>query len=226
MFSYLKLTIIIGLTTLSIPAIVSQVSSPVIAAEDTIGQQKGANIEAMMSAAEDKGLAVVYNTRGRMMPLIFNPLSQLVTAIQPLTVLKLGAVYSMAIYVMALLFPSVFGVKSGLGRSLNPPALDFDYDFIQNGVLGLAERAANYMNIPEAECRYRAVCEAATYVAVKVPVINEWAKKVSGAFFLNLANPYSKAWINGMMQIDCALTYARCSDSPYRTILNKFVSKK
>jgi len=186
---------------------------------------KGTGIEAMMTEAESRGLAVVYNTQGRMLPLIFNPLSQLVTAIQPFTVLKLGALYSAAIYLMALFFPSVFGVK---GRSMGSPfeALDFDYDYIQKSVSTLTERTANYLQIPEPECRYRAVCEAATYVATKVPMLNEWAKKVSGAFFLNLANPYSKAWINGMMQIECAQTYTRCSDSPYRTILNKFVAKK
>jgi len=192
------------------------------------GQTAGASIESMMSEAESRGMAVVFNTRGRMLPLIFNPLSQVVSAVQPLTVLKLGAAYSVAVYLLAMFFPSMFGLKgAAVARSFGVPALDvdFDYDYIQRSVTTAADRMATYMKIPEPECRYRAVCEAATYVAVKLPWVNEWAKKVSGAFFLNLANPYSKAWINGMMQIDCGVTYAQCKHSPYKTMLDKFVAK-
>jgi len=181
------------------------------------------SIESMMTEAEKRGLSVVFNTKGRTLPLIFNPLAQLVTAIKPLTVLKLGALYSGVIYFIAFMFPTAFGVKA---RSLGSPSFDFDYEYIQKSLSSLTERTSSFLQVPEPDCRYRAVCEAATYVATKVPLINEWAKKVSGAFFLNLANPYSKAWINGMMQIDCTATYDKCVESPFRTIVNRFVAKK
>jgi len=202
-----KLSLLLILSVLSIPSIVSNSSG----------------LEKIMDEADSQGLSVVYNTRGQELPLIFNPISKMVTTLQPMTVLKFGLLYSAALYVLTFLFPAAFGVSA---RSARTASLDFDYDYIYRSMNTISERLSNYVTIPEPECRYRAICETATYIATKVPAINDWAKKVSGAFFLNLANPYSKAWINGMMQIDCNTTYSTCYESPYKTIINRFVAKR
>ena len=219
MFS-LKFSFVLLLSVLSLPALLSMADPN--GARD-IEKRTEKDIETIMSEAESRGLSVVYNTNGRTLPLIFNPLSKLLTAINPSTVLKVGLLYSAGLYLMTILFPAAFGISA---RSARASPFDFNLDSLYSNVYESSERMATFLQIPDTECRYRAVCETATYIATKIPAVNEWAKKVSGAFFLNLANPYSKAWINGMMQIDCATTYYMCEESPFKTIMDKFVAKK
>jgi len=214
--SSFKFNIILVLTVLSLPAIL-------ITADPTHQKWSENEVESMMSEAEERGLSVVFNTKGRTLPLIFNPLSKLLTALKPSTVLKAGFLYSAGLYLLTYLFPAAFGITA---RSARAHGFDFDFDYIQKSVSDLTEKTATFLQIPEPECRYRCVCETATYIATKIPAVNEWAKKVSGAFFLNLANPYAKAWINGMMQIDCPTTYALCEESPFKTFMNRFIAKK
>lgn len=218
-----KLTVIIVLTIVSLPSITTSA--------DEKHLQEELDVETMIAKAENRGLSVVYNARGLSLPILFNPLADLITGWTPTTVVKVGVIYSAALYMLAYFFPGTFGVaarKAGLmsaRMSMSSP-FDFNYDYIQNTLSDATQRLSDFIQIPEPECRYRAVCETATYIATKMPTVNEFAKKVSGAFFLNLANPYSKAWINGMMQIDCATTYDKCYESPFKTIVDKFVAKK
>jgi hypothetical protein len=185
-----KFIVILVLSVLSLPAILSSVES------NDVGNR---DIEEMMIEAESR-------------------------ALKPSTVVKVGVLYSAALYLLTYFFPAAFGIAARSARMASP--FDFDYVYVQKSLTEVTSRVADYLEIPNSECRYRAVCETATYIATKLPTINEWAKKVSGAFFLNLANPYSKAWINGMMQIDCATTYVYCEVSPFKTMINKFVAKK
>jgi len=212
------------LSVLSLPALLSMAESNTISNHLRKDMATEQDLEKMMTEAESRGLSVVYNTKGRTLPLIFNPLSALVTALKPATVLKVGFLYSATLYLLTYLFPAAFGIQARSSRTTS--AFDFDFEYIQNSVSELTEKAATFLQIPEPECRYRAVCETATYIATKIPAVNEWAKKVSGAFFLNLANPYSKAWINGMMQIDCATTYDKCYESPFKTLTDRFIAAK
>jgi hypothetical protein len=183
-----------------------------------------------MSSAEKSGLPVVYNRNGRTLPFLFNPLSEAITSMTVATALKLGLVYTTAVWLLSTFFPqalTALSLSSGLlARSTRTASFDFDYETVISSLYTVSEKLSNYFHIPEAECRYRAVCETSTFIATKIPLINEWAKKVSGAFFLNLANPYSRAWINGMMQINCGTTYSQCYESPYKTILNKVIAKR
>ncbi len=189
-----------------------------------LSANNSSNIESIMSSAEKSGIAVVYNRNGRMLPFLFNPLSAVISSMTVTTALKLGLVYTTAIWLLSTFFPKASGVL--LARSARTASFDFDYETVVTSLYTVSEKLSNHLYIPEAECRYRAVCETSTFIAAKIPLINEWAKKVSGAFFLNLANPYSRAWINGMMQIDCATTYSQCYESPYKTILNKVIAKR
>jgi len=214
-----KLIAFLLLSVLSLPALL--LTEEITAIEEKASEL---DIETMMNEAESRGLSVVYNTRGRTLPLIFNPLSKLLAAVKPTTVLKVGFLYSATLYLLTYLFPAAFGISARSARTTS--AFDFDFDYIQRTASEMTEKAATFLQIPEPECRYRAVCETATYIATKIPAINEWAKKVSGAFFLNLANPYSKAWINGMMQIDCATTYELCYESPFKTLTDRFIAKR
>jgi hypothetical protein len=215
-----KFSFVLMVTVMSLLALLSMGDPNAIGAD----RIRETDIETIMSEAESRGLSVVYNTKGRSLPLIFNPLSKLITAVKPTTVLKAGLIYSGGLYLLTLLFPAKFGIIARSGRTVNP--FDFNYEYITRSLSEATESIAGFLQIPEPDCRYRAVCETATYIATKVPLINEWAKKVSGAFFLNLANPYSKAWINGMMQIDCTTTYVQCVESPYKTIMNRFITRK
>ncbi len=212
-----KLLITIIITTIAMPSMLSANNS--------------SNIESIMSSAEKSGIAVVYNRNGRTLPFLFNPLSAMMTSMTVPTALKLGLVYMTTVWLLSTFFPQVLTVlnlSNGLllARSTRTTSFDFDYETVVTSLYMVSEKLSNYLHIPEAECRYRAVCETSTFIAKKIPLINEWAKKVSGAFFLNLANPYSRAWINGMMQIDCATTYSQCYESPYKTILNKVIAKR
>lgn len=69
------------------------------------------------------------------------------------------------------------------------------------------------------ECRFRGICESARFINGRSTLLTEWAKKISGALFLNLANPYSRAWLNGMNFKSCELAYPECPTSPFKQII-------
>jgi len=194
--------------------------------------QNASEIESMMETAERNGLSVTFNRIGRSLPLLFNPFLIALVSQSAATAFTIGILYSVSVWLLSILFPKLFaaiGLNNGLVslRSARSPLMpEIDFEAIAETVKMLPEKLMAYLNIPEEECRYRAVCESATFIVTKIPLINDWVKKMSGALFLNIANPYSKAWINGMMQTDCAIPYAKCKESPFRSIVNKFVMRR
>jgi len=200
-----------------------------IVAAPALLSANNSNIESVIDEADKSGISVVYDAKGRTLPFLFNPLAAIITKMTVSTALKLGLLYTVGVWLLSTFFPQAL-VAIGLTNSFLArgarTTFDFDYEAAYASLNTLSNKMSTFLNIPESECRYRAVCETSTYIATKVPSMNEWAKKVSGAFFLNLANPYSRAWINGMMQIDCPTTYSQCSESPYKTVLNKIVAKR
>lgn len=189
--------------------------------------QNTSDIESMMESAEKNGLAVTFNRSVRSLPFLFNPLAKALATLSIKTAFTIGILYSVGIWLLVTRFPQLldpFGLRTGLINVRSVPST-FDFEAMSEIVRMLPEKLMAYLDIPEEECRYRAVCESATYIATKIPLINDWVKKISGALFLNIANPYSRAWINGMMQTDCTITYAVCKESPFRSILNKFVMR-
>jgi len=177
------------------------------------------SIEDVINTASKSGLKLVYSPDNRMM---ISSLATALSSIETSTAVTLGVLYSAIMWILTTYFPHILeaiGMKTGLvGRGIVPT---LDFEAMTASLSMIPDKIAEYFHIPNAECRYRAVCETSYYFTAKVPVISEYTKKFSGAFFLNLANPYSKAWINGMMQIDCTRTYTSCEESPYSSLYNK-----
>jgi len=198
--------------------------------------QNSTDIESMIEDAEKTGLAVTYNVSGRTFPLLFNPLATALSTLTAISAIKIGLIYSVTMWLLSLFVPQwlqLLGLTTGLIAKRNSRESliseviqSIDLESISKTVQVVPEKLAQHLHIPEQECRYRAVCESATYIATKMPLINDWVKKVSGALFLNLANPYSRAWINGMMKIDCNATYLACGESPFKTLLNKVTLRR
>jgi len=194
--------------------------------------QNASDIESVIENAEKSGLAVTFNRRVRALPILFNPLATALATLSVTTAIKIGFLYSISVWLLSVIYPkllNIIGLKTGLVNlrsvrsTLMPP---IDLEAMSETMRTIPEKLLAYLDIPEEECRYRAVCESATYISTKFPLINDWVKKISGALFLNIANPYSRAWINGMMQIDCTATYVTCSESPFRKLLYKIMMRR
>jgi len=163
------------------------------------------------------------STTGRFLPFFFNPLSFL-SALTVAGAVKLGLLYSAVTYVFSIFFPTV-GLGLVSGRALDssslqvPPTLT-NYLGTWSGAL-----EAYAPTMTNQGCQYRAVCESANFVNTRLPTLSDWFKKLSSTFFLNLSNPYSQAWVNGITSQNCAALYnATCPVSPFQSAMQTLTS--
>jgi len=183
------------------------------------------NVEELMDKANDTGVGVIYSTKGRSMPFIFDPLVNALSSMTTSGGLKLGFLYAGGVWIMETFFPELckwFGLSK---ETRNGGVAEIDIKGFRKLITALPGNVMSYFEIPETECRYRAVCESSDYIVNKWPLVNEVIKRLSGTFFLNIANPYSRAWLNGIMKINCAKTYD-CEQSPFKKIINNLIMKR
>jgi len=161
------------------------------------------------------------STTGRFLPFFFSPLPFL-AALTMGGAVKLGLLYSAVTYVLSIFFPTLgLGLVSGRAldsSSLQVPAALSNYLGTWAGAM---ETYAPTMS--NQDCQYRAVCESANFVNSRLPLVSDWFKKLSSTFFLNLSNPYSQAWVNGITSQNCAALYnATCPVSPFQSAMQTF----
>lgn len=76
-------------------------------------------------------------------------------------------------------------------------------------------------SIPEGHCRFRAVCESATYLIRNAQSMSTSLQRISATVYLNFGTDYSKAWLDGIVQSDCAAKYSQCAISPFSMVATR-----
>lgn len=153
-----------------------------------------------------------------------------------------GLFWAVGAYFLHLFFPGLLGAL-GLGTGLVGFARQLQPDYaqmlmphlmdLQNSLPGpLMRMISQYKqvfqpvieairSIPEGHCRFRAVCETANYLVRNTRFMSNTLQRLSATVYLNFGTEYSKAWLDGVVQSDCAVKYAQCTSSPFSTIANR-----
>ena len=150
-----------------------------------------------------------------------------------------GLVWAVLAYGAHLFFPSLLsglGLGSGLvgfARQLRP-----DYSHVLATYLSqlrlptpgsFNQMARQYQQvlspvvdsiraIPEGHCRFRAVCETASHLARQARSMSSSLQRISATMYMNFGTDYSKAWLDGVVQSDCAAKYNQCLVSPFSMV--------
>lgn len=150
-----------------------------------------------------------------------------------------GLVWALVAYGLHLFFPALLsslGLGSGLvgfARQLRP-----DYSQVLANYLGnlqlpmpnslsqvtkqyrqvLGPLVESIRSIPEGHCRYRAVCETASHLVRQARSVSTTLQRISATVYMNFGTDYSKAWLDGIVQSDCAAKYAQCQASPFSMV--------
>lgn len=161
-----------------------------------------------------------------------------------------GLIWALGAYVVHLFFPSLLaalGLGSGLvgfARQMQPdymamllPQLahlpsNLHSSLPNSLAASLTRMASQYMrlfqpvvesirSIPEGHCRFRAVCETAGYLVRNTQLVSQSLQRLSATVYLNFGTDYSKAWLDGVVQSDCAVKYAQCPTSPLSMVATK-----
>lgn len=153
-----------------------------------------------------------------------------------------GLLWAVGAYLLHLFFPGLLAAL-GLGTGLVGFARQLQPDYTQMLIPHLADlqnslpapikgHISQYKqvfqpvveaikSIPEGHCRFRAVCETGNYVVRNTRFMSSSLQRLSATVYLNFGTEYSKAWLDGVVQSDCASKYAQCTSSPFSMIANR-----
>lgn len=143
-----------------------------------------------------------------------------------------GIIWAVLAYGLHLFFPALLnslGLGTGLvgfARQLRPDYGQIAAAYFLNLIQTLpgqynhmiAPIVESIRAIPEGHCRYRAVCETATHLIRNVRSMSSTLQRVSATVYMNFGTDYSKAWLDGIVQNDCALKYHQCATSPFSMV--------
>lgn len=157
-----------------------------------------------------------------------------------------GLMWAIGAYLLHLFFPSLLsalGLGTGLvgfARSLQPNYSQMLLPHLANIPANLQTVLPQSMNhlvtqyarvlqpvvesirsIPEGHCRYRAVCETATYLIRNTQFMSRSLQRISATVYLNFGTEYSKAWLDGIVESDCAVRYVQCETSPFSMVASQ-----
>lgn len=118
---------------------------------------------------------------------------------------------------LAMLLPQLAHFPNTLSSAL-PMSLSRSMNQYMQMVQPLVEAIRS---IPEGHCRFRAVCETANYLITHNQHLSSTLQRVSATVYLNFGTEYSKAWLDGIVQSDCAVKYAQCPSSPFEMLTSK-----
>lgn len=154
-----------------------------------------------------------------------------------------GLLWAVGAYLLHLFFPALL-TSLGLGTGLVGFARQLQPDYAQMLLPHLADIPSNLQNvlpnslnrlvsqyrrvfqpvveairsIPEGHCRYRAVCETANHLIRNTQFMSNSLQRLSATVYLNFGTEYSKAWLDGIVNSDCAVKYAQCESSPFSMV--------
>lgn len=143
-----------------------------------------------------------------------------------------GLIWALLAYGLHLFFPALLsslGLGSGLvgfARQLRPDYGQMAAAYFVNLVRTLpgqynhviAPIVDSIRAIPEGHCRYRAVCETASHLIRNARTMSTSLQRISATVFMNFGTDYSKAWLDGIVQSDCAAKYSQCAESPFSMV--------
>lgn len=116
-----------------------------------------------------------------------------------------------------LMLAHLSSLPDGIQQTLPPSIrrLTAQYGQIFQPVVG------SIQSIPEGHCRFRAVCETASYLIRHTQFMSNSLQRLSATVYLNFGTEYSKAWLDGIVNSDCALKYSQCPESPVSMVASK-----
>lgn len=150
-----------------------------------------------------------------------------------------GLLWALIAYGLHLFFPallSTLGLGTGLvgfARQLRPDYNKMLMAYIVNlvqtlptsvsGISGqyrqlVAPVVESIRSIPEGHCRYRAVCETASQLIRQARSMSTSLQRISATVYMNFGTDYAKAWLDGIVQSDCAAKYSQCTTSPFSMV--------
>jgi len=150
-----------------------------------------------------------------------------------------GLIWALLAYGLHLFFPSLLsslGLGSGLvgfARQLRPDYSQLLAGYLSNLNIGLPnsiqQMARQYRqllspviesirSIPEGHCRFRAVCETASHLVRQTRSLSTTLQRISATVYMNFGTDYTKAWLDGIVQSDCAAKYPQCQGSPFSMV--------
>jgi hypothetical protein len=150
-----------------------------------------------------------------------------------------GLIWAVLAYGLHLVFPALLsslGLGTGLvgfARQLKPNynqmLVSYFVNLIQTLPASMGGISGQYRQlivpvvesiraIPEGHCRYRAVCETASQLIRNSRSMSTSLQRISATIYMNFGNDYSRAWLDGIVQSDCAEKYAQCTTSPFSMV--------
>lgn len=90
------------------------------------------------------------------------------------------------------------------------------------GLQLLTQRTLDYFGASQPICQQRMVCEAAYSVATRMPAgFGNLVRSATGFMFTRINNnDLFRAWLVGLTNDNCTVTYQSCTNSPFRNMLH------
>lgn len=150
-----------------------------------------------------------------------------------------GIIYALGAYALHLFAPALLGSLGlgtglvGFARQLQPnyqqmlaPQLHRLQATLPHSFTRLASQYQQVLapiiesirSIPEGHCRYRAVCETSYQLIRNARSMSNTLQRISATVYSNFGSDYSKAWLDGIVQSDCAAKYPQCNSSPFSMV--------
>lgn len=115
---------------------------------------------------------------------------------------------------LAMILPQLLNIPQTLSSRLPGPMRRIYAQYMQ-AMLPVVDYIRS---IPEGPCRHRAVCELGSLIAQQSKLYNSTLRKISATIYINFGTDYSKAWLDGIVNSNCAAKYAMCSESPLAAV--------
>ncbi len=153
--------------------------------------------------------------------------SSITKSTDPVTALSSLVVYGVAktasfllsllMHLVALVNPGILSASSSKG---SPMENMIDYEVITASIRSLPERSFRLLDIPEAACQSRAMCEVGQSVGGYLPAaLSRWIRFLAERFNLSGGNDgfNTEAMLRGLAWSDCKSRYAGgCPRSPFK----------
>jgi len=156
--------------------------------------------------------------------LVFDPISTM-AALGSGGLSQLHQIFSAFISYITRMFPILAKLKD----QMSSPGFRFPVNSLLEyynltSIDSVSEQSMRYLSLDSADCRYRAVCEACSYISTRVPSTESIVREASPVVSFNPSNPYSKAIYEGLTKQNCTESYVSCPKSPATLVKEYFKS--
>ncbi|KAI1303008.1 hypothetical protein HDE_02394 [Halotydeus destructor] len=153
--------------------------------------------------------------------------SQLPVALAGLTIIgafKIAIIILSTFYAITAVFPSVLGLM-GLTvmpitfRSVSNSIVDLknlNYELVTQSLSTLPDKSFEALDIREAECKTRAICEMGSTLRTQFPTVATCIESLGEKFAPLIGDKYIHALVKGTQRLDCGISYSKCPTSPFQ----------